>query len=115
MENKKVPAYIDDKNVIEDWEFLTDGYEISDTRERLRKVAFFNRNCLWVIEYVIGFHEFELKCMDYNEAEGYLEESSKDIKERLDGINDPNIVLEYTQNGLSSFQCAFYFSEEALS
>lgn len=82
-------APIDNKNVFEDWDFLSDSGENTIETSRLNKkkvIYFVNNGCLWKNEYFFGDNTFVISCLDISD-ENHLRMSFHDIVDKLNGIS----------------------------
>ena len=115
---EKIPALINDSDVIEDFSFLTDGNElcVDETETKEKHIIFTNNLTAWEISYRYGDNKFNmilLGCIGKPSMEK-MRVSFIDISERLKSNDGQNIVIEYITKGLYSFECGFYFKEECL-
>ena len=56
---KKIPAPIDDKNVMAEWDWLSDNY-MEDHIGSAYTVLFFDNHIPWIMEYTFGANTMQL-------------------------------------------------------
>lgn len=80
---KKIPAIIDDKDIIAEWNWLANDY-LEDNVGTLHHILFFNNHIPWIMYYNFGSNIIKLHQISFN----YNEKSLNDVKEKFLSTNE---------------------------
>lgn len=95
---KLIALLLDDKDILTDFDYLhnEEYIENEECDGKKHQIAFYNKNCLWQLNYSFGGTYFTLECI-HEQNKASFERSFNDIKERLfvctDGEDTPIVHI----------------------
>ena len=109
---KLTPAPIDNKNILEEWDWLTNGEELQRFKNNNNEIFFMRDKILYKLKYQFRSHKFEIECLDsfrdFISNRQSILDAMKIVEE-----NTPNVKIECTCYQASrTYFCAFYFRDE---
>lgn len=112
MEKNLIPAPIDNKNILEEWDWLTNGEELCRRRSNTNEIYFLHNEILYRLRYQFGCHKFSIECLDsFNDFSHDKIEMLKTI--RIVEEDSQNVKVDVRVYSASrTYFCSYFFVEE---